>query len=252
MKTPQILVVGETGHGKDAVCKIFKKHFGYRFLPASRYASKEFIFDALREKHGYRSEEQCFNDRRNHIPEWVDLIDKYNTPDPAKLAKEVMQYSDIYCGVRKLREFLGILPLIDIVVYVDAEQRLGKPDISAVEVEKKYADILFTNNKTEADLELRVKTLHRRIVNFLRNDSYVKCIKDAHARLRKELTPKATTKPTVAPKATTKPTVAPKAATKPTVAPKAATKPTVAPKAATKPTVAPKAAVDKLKDNNND
>lgn len=168
MNLPKILIIGETGHGKDELCKLLVEHFGYQFTSASMLACELFVFEALKEKYNYTSVENCHNDRRNHIEEWVDLIAEYNMPDGAALAKEILKVSDIYCGVRKRTEFDAMqqADLFDCIIYIDATKRLGKEEKSFVEVTVDDANFTVDNNADIKQLVQRVKRAHARAMQI--------------------------------------------------------------------------------------
>jgi hypothetical protein len=45
----------------------------------------------LKVKYGYKTSEECFEDRVNHRSEWYDMICEYNLNDKAKLAKGILE-----------------------------------------------------------------------------------------------------------------------------------------------------------------
>lgn len=100
MKKYKLLIIGHMRHGKDTVAEIIEKHTGMSFKSSSEMAAEIFIYDELKDKYGYSSFIECFKDRMNHRAEWHDLIKKYNSPDKAKLAKEILKYNDMYVGMR--------------------------------------------------------------------------------------------------------------------------------------------------------
>jgi hypothetical protein len=81
-----------------------KLFFGYNYKSSSLAASEIFIYDTLKDKYGYKTPEECFEDRVNHRAEWFDLICDYNKDDKARLAKEIMKSADIYVGMRSNEE----------------------------------------------------------------------------------------------------------------------------------------------------
>ena len=50
---PKLLVIGHGRHGKDTVCEILEKNYNYSFESSSRFCSKLFIYNDLKEKYGY-------------------------------------------------------------------------------------------------------------------------------------------------------------------------------------------------------
>jgi hypothetical protein len=96
----KILIIGSARHGKDTAAEILWELFGYTFESSSMAAARIFLYKALKDKYGYKSFQECFEDRVNRRVEWHDLITEYNKDDKARLAKEILKESDIYVGMR--------------------------------------------------------------------------------------------------------------------------------------------------------
>jgi dephospho-CoA kinase len=99
-----ILIIGHAQHGKDTVAEMIREKIGLEFKSSSIAAAEIFLFDALKDKYGYSSHMQCYEDRVNHRIEWFDLIVDYNKEDRARLAKDILKNSDIYVGMRDVEE----------------------------------------------------------------------------------------------------------------------------------------------------
>ena len=82
-----LLIIGHARHGKDTVAEIISEFTGYKFESSSMAAARIFIFDALKEKYGYKSFNECFEDRVNRRKEWYDLICAFKEKDSSSLAK---------------------------------------------------------------------------------------------------------------------------------------------------------------------
>jgi dephospho-CoA kinase len=147
-KFPKILIIGHARHGKDSFAEILKEEFGLKFLSSSQAAADIFIYSNLKDKYGYNSTEECFLDRVNHRAEWYDLICEYNKKDPAKLAKEILKITDCYVGMRSAIEIEECLKtgIIDLVIWVDASERLPLEDKSSFNIDKSCADLIIENN----------------------------------------------------------------------------------------------------------
>lgn len=100
----KILIIGHARHGKDTVAGIIKEITGMTYASSSEVANEVFIFDLLKDKYGYKTKEECFEDRISHRTEWFDLICAYNKEDKARLAKDILQRHDIYVGMRNNEE----------------------------------------------------------------------------------------------------------------------------------------------------
>lgn len=96
----KICVIGHARHGKDTAAETLRDNFGLTFQSSSQAAADIFIYDRLKNKYGYKTPEECFEDRVNHRKEWKDLICAYNEEDKTALARVIMENNDIYVGMR--------------------------------------------------------------------------------------------------------------------------------------------------------
>ena len=121
----KLIIAGHGEHGKDEVCKLLEER-GLSFTSSSEFASDLFIFDALKDKYGYKTSKECFEDRRNHRTEWYDLICEYNREDPARLARAIFAEFDVYAGIRNHIELRAAKEegLYDTEIWVDASDRV--------------------------------------------------------------------------------------------------------------------------------
>lgn len=100
----KICVIGHKRNGKTEVAKILHDDFGLSFVDSSVRASEIFIYDKVKHKYGYKTPEECFEDRVNRRSEWFELIREYNKDDKARLAKEILSSCDVYAGMRSNEE----------------------------------------------------------------------------------------------------------------------------------------------------
>lgn len=82
--------------------------------------------------HQYQTRADCFNDRRNRREEWKALVSAYNTPDKAKLVKQVLSKYEMYVGMRCHEEFAATKHLFDRILWVHAP---GKPKDPSMSIE---------------------------------------------------------------------------------------------------------------------
>ena len=145
---PKICVVGHKRHGKDSFAEILRDEFGYTFNSSSQAASDIFIYKELKEKYGYKSAEECYEDRMNRRAEWYDMICEYNKFDKARLAKDIMSNNDMYVGMRDSEEIKECkrINLFDLVIWIDAPNRLPKESKDSFNITKSDADIIIENN----------------------------------------------------------------------------------------------------------
>lgn len=147
---PKLLVLGNMRHGKDTFAEILRDKQGLTFLSSSQAAADIFIYDELKDKYGYSTPEECFEDRVNHRAEWFDLITEYNRVDRTRLAKSILEINDCYVGMRNKAEVIGCIEqgLFDAIIWVDASERLPAEDKSSFDIDKSYADFIVENNGT--------------------------------------------------------------------------------------------------------
>jgi predicted HAD superfamily Cof-like phosphohydrolase len=157
---PKLLILGHGRHGKDTVAELISLH-GYEFTSSSRFCADEIIFPALAPIYGYKTADECYQDRGAHRAEWFQLIADYNTPDASMLGRAIFADNDIYVGLRSKREFHALrnAGLFDVVIWVDASDRLPPEDASSISVEPWMADFVIENNGSLNDLELEVFSL---------------------------------------------------------------------------------------------
>ena len=165
-KLPTLLLVGHARHGKDSMAEILEEHFELKFKSSSQAAAEIFIYDALKEKYGYSTPEECFEDRVNHRSEWYELICDYNIEDKAKLAKGILNYTDCYVGMRDSREIKECIKqnLFDLIIWVDASDRLPQEDKSSFNIDKSDADIIIENNGTYDEFKDKVIRLGKSLL----------------------------------------------------------------------------------------
>jgi len=149
-KFKRLLIIGHARHGKDTFAEILEEHYGLKFVSSSQAAADIFIFDELKDKYGYETSVECFEDRVNHRPEWYEMICDYNKDDKARLAKGILEMADCYVGMRDRGEILECMnqKLFDIIIWVDASERLELEEASSFNIDKKDADFIVDNNGT--------------------------------------------------------------------------------------------------------
>jgi len=157
-KPYKLLIIGNMRHGKDTFAEILRDEFGLKFISSSEAAADIFIYDILKEKYGYKSKEECYEDRLNHRAEWYNLICDYNKDDRARLAKKILEYSDCYVGMRDRNEIKECIKqgLFDIIIWIDASERLPLEPSNSFNIDKSCADIIIDNNGTIEEFRNKV------------------------------------------------------------------------------------------------
>lgn len=163
----KILIIGHARHGKDTVAEFIEAQTGLSLKRASLFAAEKFIFDALKGKCGYNSAEECFMDRASHRKEWFNLIHEYNKGDLARFARELMQQSNMYAGMRDFKEISACKKegLFDLVIGVfDPRKELEPPSSFNVDIFK-ASDLVVFNNGSLEELEGKVKAITKNLFN---------------------------------------------------------------------------------------
>ena len=159
----KVLIIGHARHGKDTVGELFEEYAGMKAISSSYILAREFLADLMNTKYGqkYQTFEECFEDRSNFRKEWYDEITAYNTPDKTKTARLILQFADIYVGMRNSDEAYACIDqdLFDLVIWVDASDRLPLEPKSSFNIDKSIADIIIDNNGTLNQLKRRIKRL---------------------------------------------------------------------------------------------
>lgn len=157
-KETKLLVISHMRWGKDTFAEILNKNFGLTYQSSSQAAADIFIYDELKDKYGYKTPEECFEDRMNRRSEWYELICQYNLEDKARLAKDILKRTQCYVGMRDHREITECINqgIFDLIIWVDASKRLPEEPRSSFNIDISCADIIIDNNGTLEDFEKRV------------------------------------------------------------------------------------------------
>jgi hypothetical protein len=164
---PKLLIIGHARHSKDTLAEILYENFGYTFESSSQSASNIFLYDLLKDKYGYETPEECFEDRVNHRQEWYEAICEYNKDDKARLAKGILERSNCYVGMRDREEITECMRqgVFDLIIWVDASGRLPLEDASSFNIDKSCADIIIENNNTLEEYREKVIRLGKTLLN---------------------------------------------------------------------------------------
>lgn len=154
MNKLKLLIIGHGRHGKDTVCEILRDQYDYSFESSSQFCSRLFLYDKLKDKYGYTSEEQCYTDRHNRRQEWYDAICAYNTPNAAKLGIEIFRQHDVYCGLRNKREYNAMrnIGVFNYAIWVDRSDHLPVEPSTSMSLKPWMADFTIDNNGKLNDL----------------------------------------------------------------------------------------------------
>jgi len=162
VRRPKFLILGYGRHGKDTVCEMISGGYGLAFQSSSMFCAEHVMmphFASIGKP--YDTVEQCYADRHSgsNRAVWYDQIQDYNIPDGARLATEMMQDHDIYCGMRSASELVACVKanVFDHIAWVDRSQHEPPEDISSCTVTREMADYVIDNNGTIDDLVREVR-----------------------------------------------------------------------------------------------
>ena len=166
-KDIKLLILGSMRWGKDSMAEILRDEYGMPFESSSQAASDIFLYDLLKEKYGYETSEECFEDRHNHRQEWYEAIKEYNKDDKARLAKGIVERTGCYVGMRDREEIKECIKqgLFDLIVWVDASNRLPEEPATSFNIDKSCADVIIENNGTYEEFYEKVLRFGNTIYN---------------------------------------------------------------------------------------
>ncbi|HHJ3076300.1 TPA: hypothetical protein ACPVZG_000068 [Vibrio parahaemolyticus] len=150
-----LMVFGYKRHGKDTVCEYLRDNYAVSFASSSYTACELFLFDKIKEKFGYKTVDEAFNDRGNHRQLWYEEIKAYNVRNGLDaLGKVIFENNSVYCGIRDKEEFEALKAggYFDLAIWVDASDRLPPEEAESMKLTKEDADIVITNNEDLASL----------------------------------------------------------------------------------------------------
>lgn len=165
----KVLILGYKRAGKDFAAEYWRDNFGMTFKSSSMAAAEIFIFDLLMKKYDYASKEECYADRMNRRAEWFNLICDYNKDDKTRLGRAILSKTGAYIGMRSKEEVQACKEqnVFDIVIWIDAEERVGKESSDSCTVSKEDAYIIITNNGTEAEFKEKLNKVGKIIFKKL-------------------------------------------------------------------------------------
>ena len=161
-RKPKVLILGHARHGKDTVAEMLRDLYGYSFASSSHFCAERVLlpyFNSLQGHPGYADVHDCYEDRVNHRATWFQQIEAYNTPDRARLAREMLEENDLYVGMRSSKEFEVARGLFDHIVWVDAGKRQPPEPRDSFDIDFHASMWLVRNDGTLDDLKAAVHRL---------------------------------------------------------------------------------------------
>ena len=165
----KFMILGYARHGKDTVANILVETFGLTKEDSSQFAGKQIMMPYFASKGViYSSWDECYADRVNHRQEWFEQISAYNTPDPARLAREIYEVSDMYVGMRRKEEFEAVKAagLFDYSIWVDRSKHLPPEPSTSNTMSITDADYVIDNNGTLEQLITNTRALYWDLISL--------------------------------------------------------------------------------------
>jgi len=152
----KLFVLGHARHGKDTFADMIAERVpNLKTVSSSAFVGGQAVFPTLRDRYGYKTFTECFDDRFNHRKEWHELISAYNECDPSRLARELFNVADIYVGLRCIVELEHARDLAALTVWVDRSNFLPPESADSNTITANDCDLVIPNNSTLDDLAAR-------------------------------------------------------------------------------------------------
>ena len=165
----KLMILGYARHGKDTVAEILQNSLGLKFASSSFAAAEKVMVPYFKSKGiTYASLDECYADRVNHRAEWYDQIKAHNTPDKARLAREIYAENDIYVGIRNIEEFEAVRNegLFDYSIWVDRSEHQPPEPLSSNTTSPSMANYVIDNNGTLEQLKTRTISLYWDLISL--------------------------------------------------------------------------------------
>lgn len=166
MQNSKILVLGYGQHGKDTACGILSSKLGYRFKSTSLFCAERVMLPYFRThlNVNYVDAQDCHYHRHdgNNRAVWFNAIIEYNYGDPARLARELLEHYDVYCGMRCKKELAAVKreKLFDHIIWIDRSKLRPPENADSCTVTPEMADAIIDNNSTYKNLTRNLTEWH--------------------------------------------------------------------------------------------
>ncbi len=154
----KLLIIGHKGSGKTHIGEILADRLETEYRDSSGYCFKHVVYPVLKEKYGYKNEQEAMEDKDNRRSDWFNLISEYNAI-PDRLTKEILSEGDIYVGMRNRREFEGSKHHFDLRIWVDARARVEDESIESMELTSEDSQYILDNNGSKKSLLIEIDRL---------------------------------------------------------------------------------------------
>lgn len=165
----KLMILGYARHGKDTVAEILRDNLGLTFMSSSFAAAERVMVPFLASKGiTYANLDECYADRVNHRQDWYEQIKAFNTPDGARLAREIYAKNDIYVGMRHHVELEAVRAagLFDYAIWVDRSKHVAPEPSTSISITRADANYVIDNNGTLAQLKVNTLALYWDLVSL--------------------------------------------------------------------------------------
>jgi hypothetical protein len=165
----KLMILGHARHGKDTVAEILRDSLKLKFASSSFAAAERVMVPFLAAKGiTYASLDECYADRVNHRQDWYEQIKAFNTPDAARLAREIYADNDIYVGMRSEVELNAVRDerLFDYSIWVDRSKHVSPEPSTSCSITKEMANYVIDNNGTLEQLKIKTLSLYWDLVSL--------------------------------------------------------------------------------------
>ena len=155
----KLLICGHAQHGKDSVADLLCDFNAYTASSSSFFVIKK-LEQKMCKDLGLASAAEVYERRSLHRQYLYETIRDYNSPDKARLSKEILNEHQIYVGMRDLEEFNASKHLYDLKIWVDSSKRGVKLEPgTSFNIPKDEFDVIIENNGTYDQLVHKVARL---------------------------------------------------------------------------------------------
>lgn len=159
----KIIIIGSKDHGKDYMADLLVEAlantpYEVTFQPTSKIFCTTFCFEAMKDTFGYKEPLDCYADKDNQRPMLFQLVSLFNYHDKAAFIKYAFTLSDVYSGLRCILELSEARrqTAFDILLAVDAGERLPIEPITSFTIPLSEADKIFDNNGSKQEFKEQV------------------------------------------------------------------------------------------------
>jgi len=148
---PDLLVGGYSGSGKATFCEILAD-LGLTFTNTTSMICDALFREGLTEEHLFPTKD------RNRI-EIYNAVSQFNLNDPTKMAREILNFNDVYCGMRNKETLYACYNenIFDLTIWIE-NPRVSR-EVGSCTVNAEDFDIIIYNGGSRFDLIRRAERL---------------------------------------------------------------------------------------------